>query len=58
MQKFKIFNENVKIVKELNAQSKKFGPDIVFALNKFADLTQKEFRNQILMPTRKPVSST
>lgn len=57
LQRLKIFNENKQIIKELNLKKEKFGSDVEFAMNKFADMSQQEFRENVLMSKRKPVKN-
>ncbi|CAF1203654.1 unnamed protein product [Rotaria sordida] len=54
-QRMSIFKENYIQIQKLNEV---FGDDMTFELNKFADLTEDEFRNTILMrPQAPPIHS-
>ncbi|CAM4941161.1 unnamed protein product [Rotaria socialis] len=54
-QRMSIFKENYILIQKLNEV---YGHDMTFELNKFADLTEDEFRNTILMrPQAPPIHS-
>ena len=47
-----IFAANVVLVERLNAEAAAMNTGVRFAINAFADLTQEEFRNLVLLPRR------
>ena len=59
--RFRDFQSNVAHVANLT-RSQVGGPNVTFAINKFADMTPEEFKNKILMrsaaPPQKPLNRT
>ena len=56
LQRLKVFQDNHFLVQQLNKEQQNVGSDVAFQLNKFADMTQEEFRKNVLMAKRNPVS--
>jgi len=53
--RFKIFEENLKVIDQRNAENIAAGGEAVHGVTQFADLTQNEFEATYLMPNYQPI---